>query len=75
MRGGRCDSDLTASRIVGKYYMGSRRHFRDHMHMKMAVDAARIGDIDALCGVCLAGPADDLRAAWMAPQAGHRVLE
>lgn len=55
--------------------MGSRRHFRDHMHMKMAVDAARIGDIDALCGVCLAGPADDLRAAWMAPQAGHRVLE
>lgn len=55
LRGKRCVGDDVGSSIVGKYFLGSRRHFSNQLHVCMAVDAARIGDVEALYGMLLGG--------------------
>jgi hypothetical protein len=56
------------SRVIGKYVLASRKAFHDSVHIRMAVDAARIGNTDALCGVIMGGASPDLECCWMAPQ-------
>lgn len=68
LREKRCVADEAGSAVVGKCFLGSRRHFADQLHVSTAVDAARIGDVEALCGMLLGGPLGDQRACWMAPQ-------
>ena len=56
-------------RIAGKYVLSSWRQFHEAIHVKMAVDCATIGDLDALCGMITSGSSGCLASAWLAPQA------
>ena len=40
----------------------------DTLHLRCAVDAARIGECEALCGILMGGNAPDLLCGRMAPQ-------
>ena len=55
-------------RAACRYFLASRRHFGESVHISVAVDCAHGGDRSALCGLLLGGAADDLRAAWLPPQ-------
>lgn len=68
------DCPLIGSGIVGKCLLGCVRHLAGHLHIRLAVDAARIGGIEALWAMWTGGPEDDLRACWMAPQLLSRVV-
>lgn len=68
-KGEGCDQRTMATAAL-KYFLASRQHYHTAKHIRISVDAARIGDLEALCGMIYGGPAGDERSCWMAPQAG-----
>jgi hypothetical protein len=55
-------------RIIQKYVWGARRASEHTTHLRCAVDAARVGTLDALAGIFMVGDAPDLRCFWIPPQ-------
>ena len=63
------------SAVLTKYMLGCRRAMHDTVHLRCAVDAARIGECEALCGILMGGNAPDLLCCWMAPQVASSTYD